>query len=72
MVGKGITIINIKKNNMKLQELTTEELINIEGGGLGNLFYDVLYATARTVRFASDLSDSLKDNPNFGNPNVYK
>jgi bacteriocin-like protein len=57
---------------MKLQELTTEELINIEGGGLGNFIYDIMYATLRTVRFASDLSDSLKDNPNFGNPGIYK
>lgn len=57
---------------MKLQELTTEELMNIEGGGLGNFIYDVLYATTRTLRFASDLSDSLNSNPNFGNPMAYK
>jgi|GEM_PF-3050704 len=57
---------------MKLEELTTDELMNIDGGGLGNFFYDVVYATVRTFRFASDLSDSLKDNPNYGNPMVYK
>ena len=57
---------------MKLQELTTDELMNIDGGGLGNFFYDVIYAISRSVRFASDLSDSLKGDPNFGNPMVYK
>ncbi len=57
---------------MKLEELTTDELMTIDGGGLGNLFYDVLYVTIRTLRFASDLSDSLKDNPNYANPIVYK
>lgn len=57
---------------MKLQELTTEELMNIEGGGLGNFIYDVFYATTRALRFASDLSDSLNGNPNFGNPMAYK
>lgn len=57
---------------MKLQELTTDELMNIEGGGLGNFFYDVCYATAMAFRFASDLSDSLNGNPNFGNAMAYK
>jgi bacteriocin-like protein len=57
---------------MKLQELTIEELMNIEGGGLGNFIYDVFYATTRAFRFASDLSDSLNGNPNFGNPMAYK
>lgn len=57
---------------MKLQELTTEEMMNIEGGGLGNFIYDVFYATTRVLRFGSDLSDSLNGNPNFGNPMVYK
>ncbi len=57
---------------MKLQELTTDELMTIDGGGLGNFIYDVFYATTRALRFASDLSDSLNSNPNFGNPMVYK
>ena len=57
---------------MELQELTTDELMNIEGGGIGNLIYDVFYAGFRAARFAYDLSNSLKDNPNFGNAMVYK
>ncbi|MDP3469487.1 MAG: bacteriocin [Daejeonella sp.] len=57
---------------MKLQELTTDELMNIEGGGLGNLIYDMCYVTSRAFRFALDLSDSLSGNPNYGNPMVYK
>lgn len=57
---------------MELQELTTEELMKIEGGGLGNLFYDMFYSISSTVGFAADLSGSLKGNPNFGNPMVYK
>lgn len=57
---------------MKLQELTTDELMNIEGGGLGNFIYDVFYGAASAFRFASDLSNSLKGDPNFGNPMVYK
>ena len=57
---------------MKLQELTTDELMNVEGGGLGNLFYDLFYAASSTVRFASNLSNSLQGDPNYGNPMVYK
>ena len=57
---------------MKLQELTTDELMNIEGGGPGSFIYDVCYATLRTFRFAADLSNSLNANPNFGNAMVYK
>lgn len=57
---------------MKLQELTTEELLNIDGGGVGTFLYDFLYVTLRGVRFGSDLSDSLGGNSNFGNPSVYK
>lgn len=73
MVGMGLIIINIENQLiMKLQELTTEELMNIEGGGLGNFFYDVFYAATSTVRFAADLSNSLKSDPDFGNPMVYK
>jgi hypothetical protein len=72
MVGMELITINIKTKIMKLEELTTDELMTIDGGGLGNLFYDVLYVTIRTLRFASDLSDSLKDNPNYANPIVYK
>ncbi|OZA24257.1 MAG: hypothetical protein B7X86_09220 [Sphingobacteriales bacterium 17-39-43] len=69
----GLITINFKKHLiMKLQELTTDELMTIDGGGLGNFIYDVFYATTRALRFASDLSDSLNGNPNFGNPSVYK
>lgn len=57
---------------MELQELTTDELMNIEGGGLGNFLYDLLYAGFRTARFAHNLSISLKDNPSFGDATVYK
>jgi bacteriocin-like protein len=72
MVGMELITINIKSKIMKLEELTTDELMNIEGGGLGNLFYDVCYATFRTFRFASDLSNSLQGNSNYGNPMIYK
>lgn len=54
---------------MKLQELTTEELMNIDGGGF---IYEVFYIAARTLCLAADLSNSLKGDPNFGNPLVYK
>lgn len=57
---------------MKLQELTTEELLNIDGGGVGTFLYDLCYLTLRGMRFGSDLSDSLAGNSNFGNPSVYK
>lgn len=57
---------------MKLQELTTEELVKIEGGGLGNFIYDALYGAFRVLRFASDGSDSLRSNPSYGNPMLYK
>lgn len=57
---------------MKLQELTTEELVNIEGGGVGTFFYDLFYVTVRGIRFGSDLSNSLDGNSNFGNPSIYK
>lgn len=57
---------------MELQELTTDELMNIEGGGLGNLFYDVFYVISRTVHIASDIAESLRNNPNHGNAFVYK
>jgi bacteriocin-like protein len=57
---------------MKLQELTTEELMAIEGGGLGNLIYDVIYGVGRAFRFVYDSSESLNGNPNFGNATVYK
>ena len=57
---------------MKLQELTTEELMNIEGGGLGNLFYDILYALARTARGGYEISNSLSNNSNYGDAMVYK
>lgn len=57
---------------MKLQELTTEELVNIEGGGAGTFFYDLFYVAFRGIRFGSDLSNSLDGNSNFGNPSVYK
>lgn len=57
---------------MELQELTTDELMYIDGGDLGNLFYDLFYAVSCTVRFASNVSDGLKDNPNYGNPTMYK
>jgi bacteriocin-like protein len=57
---------------MKLQELTTDELMNIEGGGLGNFIYDVFYAGTRALRFAANLSNSLDGDPNYGNPMVYK
>lgn len=57
---------------MELQELTTEELMNIEGGGVGNLFYAVFCAAYRTFQFADDMSNSLRDNPDFGNAMVYK
>lgn len=59
---------------MKLQELTTDELMNIEGGreGLGNFIYDAFYATFRTIRNAKDLADALKKNPSHGNAMIYK
>lgn len=57
---------------MELQELTTNELINIDGGSLGNLLYDVFYACFRSGRFAYNLSSSLRDNPAFGDAMVYK
>lgn len=57
---------------MELQELTTEELMNIEGGSVGNLFYAVFCAAFKTFHFADDLSNSLRDNPDFGNAMIYK
>lgn len=57
---------------MELQELTTDELLNIDGGDFGNFLYDVLYTVFRTARSAYEISNSLKDNPNYGNAMVYK
>jgi len=59
---------------MKLQELTTDELMNIEGGkeGSGHFIYDALFAALRTIRNAKDLADSLKKNPSHGNAMIYK
>jgi bacteriocin-like protein len=57
---------------MKIEELTTDELMNIEGGGLGNLIYDILYAIGRTGRAGYESADSLRSNPNYGNAMVYK
>ena len=70
MVGMGFILITIKnKIIMKLQELTTEELINIEGGGL---LYDFFYAVGTIIRGAANLSEALSDNPNYGNAMLYK
>lgn len=57
---------------MELQELTTDELMNIEGGDLRNFFYDAFYVAFRTIRLAGEMSNSLNSNPNFGNAMVYK
>jgi len=68
-----LIIINIKKLKiMKLQELTTDELMNIEGGGLGNLIYDIFYVTTRAIHNAVEMADALRNNPNHGNAMVYK
>ncbi|HEY1062330.1 MAG TPA: hypothetical protein VGE44_11630 [Daejeonella sp.] len=56
---------------MKLQELTTEELMSI-GGAHGNFFFELFYAATRALALASDISDSLKSNSSFGNPMLYK
>jgi bacteriocin-like protein len=73
MVGMELIIINIKKLKiMKLQELTTDELMNIEGGGFGNFIYDFLYFVTRGIHNAVEMSDALKQNPNYGNAMVYK
>ena len=55
---------------MKLQELTTEELVNIDGGG--GIIYEFYYIALRGMRFLDNLSDSLDGNSNYGNPSVYK
>ena len=57
---------------MKIEELTTDELMNIEGGGLGNLIYDICYITVRSLRCGYEISNSLKSNPNYGNAMIYK
>jgi bacteriocin-like protein len=57
---------------MKFEELTTDELMNIEGGGLGNLIYDIIYAACRSARCGYEIANSLKSNPNYGNAMVYK
>jgi bacteriocin-like protein len=57
---------------MKLQELTTDELMNIEGGGLGNFIYDVFYCLGRIGHAGYDIASSLRSNPNHGNAMVYK
>jgi len=57
---------------MKLEELTSEELMNIDGGGLGNLIYDIFYLFTRTTRVGYEIADSLRSNPNHGNAMVYK
>jgi len=54
---------------MELQELTTDELISIEGG---SLLYDIFYTAFRAIRHSGDLANSLEDNPNFGNAVMYK
>jgi bacteriocin-like protein len=57
---------------MKLQELTTDELMNIEGGGLGNFIYDVFYVMMRSTRIGHEIAASLRSNPHHGNAMVYK
>jgi bacteriocin-like protein len=57
---------------MKLQELTTDELMNIEGGGLGNFFYDFFYYATSGIHNAGEMADALRNNPNHGNAMVYK
>jgi|LakMenE18May11ns_1017448.scaffolds.fasta_scaffold9944874_4 bacteriocin-like protein len=57
---------------MKLQELTTDELMNIEGGGSGNFIYDFFYTVVRTIRVGHEVAGSLRSNPNHGNAMVYK
>lgn len=56
---------------MKLQELTTEELMSI-GGAHRSFFFELFYAGTKVLGAASDISDSLKSNPNFANPMLYK
>lgn len=57
---------------MKIQELTTEELMNIDGGGYVSIFYNFFYTAMRTIIVANEISDSLRDNPNYANAMVYK
>ena len=52
-----------------ITELTSKELINIDGGGFWG---DVAYMVGYSIHAASEISNLLSSNPNFGNANVYK
>ncbi|WP_158542142.1 hypothetical protein [Pedobacter chinensis] len=57
---------------MKLEELTIEEQIAIEGGRIGNFIYDVMYCISYTAHASYDIANSLRSNPAYGNASVYK
>lgn len=70
MAGMEHTITNI--NIMKLEELSKEEQIAFNGGGLTNFMYDVVYGISYAAHASYDIAISLRNNPNHGNANVYK
>ncbi|MDY0903405.1 hypothetical protein [Pedobacter sp. CFBP9032] len=57
---------------MKLEELLEEEQMAINGGGMANFMYDVIYGISYAAHATYDIANSLRNNPSHGNASVYK